>query len=107
MQLAADIKTLYSNKRVVLIHSRDRLLPKFGIRLHNYVAKKLIKMGVTVMLNEQPQLPTTPGRMSLNFTKNSSETFDLVVRSFPFGSSHTADSLSSFHVQARLRTRLC
>jgi NADH dehydrogenase FAD-containing subunit len=79
VQLAGDIKTFYEDKRVVLIHSRDQLLPNFGKRLHDYVVDKLVGIGVTVMLGERPQLPSAAGPMSLQFEDGGSEYFDLVV----------------------------
>lgn len=80
VQLGGDIKTYYGEKRVVLIHSRNQLLPSFGKRLHEHVVNKLTEMGVEVMLGERPQLPSTAGPMSLLFKDGASEYFDLVVR---------------------------
>jgi NADH dehydrogenase FAD-containing subunit len=61
VQLAGDIKTFYEDKHVVLIHSRERLLPNFGEVLHDYVVDAMARMGVTVMLGERPELPEGTG----------------------------------------------
>jgi pyruvate/2-oxoglutarate dehydrogenase complex dihydrolipoamide dehydrogenase (E3) component len=82
VQLAADIQTFYEDKRVVLLHSRSQLLPSFGKRLHEYVVGKLTELGVKVILEERPQLPSAPEAMSLQFKDSKSENFDLVVSHF-------------------------
>lgn len=82
VQLAGDIKTLLPEKRVVLVHSRDQLLPNFGVKLHDYVIEKLKVMGVEVVLEERPVLPettTTWEPTTLEFKNGKKEQFDLVV----------------------------
>ena len=79
VQLAGDIKTFYEDKHVVLIHSRQRLLPNFGKVLHDYVIDAMVRMGVTVMLDERPRLPDGTGPLTLQFKDGKSEQFDLVV----------------------------
>ena len=79
VQLAGDIKTFYEDKRVVLIHSRNQLLPNFGKRLHEFVVSKLVEAGVTIVLDERPLLPKETGVVSLQFKDGRSEQFDLVV----------------------------
>jgi pyruvate/2-oxoglutarate dehydrogenase complex dihydrolipoamide dehydrogenase (E3) component len=41
MQLSADIKSFNPDKKVMLIHSREQLLPNFRKRSHEYVVGKL------------------------------------------------------------------
>jgi NADH dehydrogenase FAD-containing subunit len=77
IELASDIKDFYPEKSVVLLHSRDRLLPSFGERLHQYVAKKLHEMGVEIWLNERPQI--VEGSHTLKLKQGKEETFDLIV----------------------------
>ena len=55
------------NKRVVLIHSRSELLPSFRKRLHEYVISNLAELGVKIILEERPQLPSVAETMSLQF----------------------------------------
>ena len=81
VELASDIKDFYQEKSVVLLHSRDRLLPSFGERLHQYVTKRLGEMGVEVWLNERPQI--VEGSHTLKLKRGKEETFDLIV-SRPF-----------------------
>ncbi|USP79297.1 uncharacterized protein yc1106_06571 [Curvularia clavata] len=77
VELASDIKDFYPEKSVVLLHSRDRLLPSFGERLHEYVMKRLGDMGVEVWLNERPQI--VDGSHTLKLKHGKEETFDLII----------------------------
>ena len=86
IELASDIKDVYPEKSVVLLHSRDRLLPSFGERLHEYVTKRLGEMGVEIWFNERPQI--VEGSRTLKLKGGKEETFDLIV-SRPFGSECT------------------
>lgn len=79
VQLAGDIKTFYEDKRVVLVHSREQLLPNFGKGLHDYVVDKMLKMDVDVRLGERPKLMNDAGPMRLEFKDGGSEEFHLVV----------------------------
>ena len=85
VQLAADIKSYFPKKEVTLIHSRDRLLGRFGVRLHNIAFEQLRKLGVDVVLNERPKIPKTSSsfvasQVSIPLGSGHLETFDLVVR---------------------------
>lgn len=53
VELAADAKTHYAEKNVILVHSRKTLLNKFGERLHGAALEALEKMGVRVILGER------------------------------------------------------
>ncbi|RDL38720.1 FAD protein [Venustampulla echinocandica] len=81
VQLAGDIKSFYPDKHVVLIHSRDQLLPSFGVRLHKYVVDKLQDLGVELMLGERPAIPSTGDGTGtdLVFPDGRKETFDVIV----------------------------
>ncbi|PMD35352.1 FAD/NAD(P)-binding domain-containing protein [Hyaloscypha variabilis F] len=83
VQLSADVKSFYPDKKVVLIHSRGQLLSNFGVRLHEYVVGKLAALGVDVLLGERP---ATPGdgkweSAELILKDGRSELFDLVIPS--------------------------
>lgn len=82
VELASDIKDFHPEKSVVLLHSRDRLLPSFGERLHQYVTKRFDEMGVEVWLNERPQV--LEGSHTLKLKRGGEETFDLIV-GYPLG----------------------
>ncbi|KAE9380356.1 putative amid-like NADH oxidoreductase [Stipitochalara longipes BDJ] len=81
VQLSADIKSFYADKKVVLIHSREQLLSSFGVRLHEHVVGKLAALGVEVLLGERPPVPGDGYWESaeLTFEDERSEMFDLVI----------------------------
>lgn len=56
VQIAGDVKSFYTEKKVTIIHSRERLLSNFGRKLHEYVLEKFEKLGVDVVLGERPGL---------------------------------------------------
>jgi NADH dehydrogenase FAD-containing subunit len=88
VQLAADIKSFYNKKEVVLVHSRERLLPTFGNgnALHEYIFEKLRTLRVKVILGERPVLAKRTGfsyDTDLLFKDGRREMFDLVVGKTP------------------------
>lgn len=88
VQIAGDIKSIYPEKNVSLIHSRSQLLPNFGHRLHEYVLEQMKIMGVNVILSERPQLPSKSGfkesSTTLQFKDGKRENFDLIVSTYLF-----------------------
>lgn len=81
VQLSADIRSFYPNKKVVLIHSREQLLPNFGDRLHKYVIGKLETLGVEVLFEARPVVPSDGNwdRAELTLKDGTTAMFDLVV----------------------------
>lgn len=85
VEVAADVKAFHPAKRVVLVHSRrDRLLPRFGPRLHAHVLAALERMGVEVVLGERPVVVGDGGGggggpARLRFGDGREEEFGLVV----------------------------
>jgi NADH dehydrogenase FAD-containing subunit len=81
VQLSADVKSFYGDKKVVLIHSRERLLSNFGERLHKFVVGKLGALGVDILLGERPVVPIDGKweNAELEFKDGRREMFDLVV----------------------------
>ncbi|KAH8656586.1 oxidoreductase [Tricladium varicosporioides] len=82
VQLAGDISTFHSKdgkseKEIVLVHSRDRLLSNFGERLGLYVEEKVRKLGIEVVLGERPVVGE--GREELIFGDGRRERFDLII----------------------------
>ncbi|AAW40966.1 hypothetical protein CNBA4820 [Cryptococcus deneoformans B-3501A] len=53
IQYATDLKDVYPEKKITLLHSRTRLLPIYPIKLHVTVMEALTKMGVDVVLGER------------------------------------------------------
>lgn len=85
VELAADVKSYCPSKKVVLVHSREKLLPRFGGRLHRHVLPALEKLGVEVVLGERPDIVgneawgASYGPAALRFRDGREETFGLVV----------------------------
>ena len=57
IQYATDIADLYPEKRITLIHSRERLLPYFEEKLHDIALARLQELGVDVILGDRVVLP--------------------------------------------------
>lgn len=55
VELAADAKDRYPDKTVTLVHSRDKLLNRFGPKIQAAAAKELERLGVQVVLGERVQ----------------------------------------------------
>ncbi|CAO1613769.1 unnamed protein product [Parajaminaea phylloscopi] len=53
VEFATDIKSVYPDKDVTLIHSRQRLLPNFDERVHDYAKARLEELGVNLVLGER------------------------------------------------------
>ncbi|KAK7434547.1 hypothetical protein VKT23_020156 [Stygiomarasmius scandens] len=53
IQFATDIADIHPNKSVTLLHSRERLLPKFDPDMHTEIHLALESLGVKVILSER------------------------------------------------------
>lgn len=53
VEFATDIKSVYPDKDVTLIHSRQRLLPNFDERIHTIAKARLEELGVKLVLGER------------------------------------------------------
>ncbi|KAG2106257.1 uncharacterized protein F5147DRAFT_701650 [Suillus discolor] len=53
IQFASDIAAIYPQKRVTLLHSRRRLLPKFDEAMHEEALQGLQELNVRVILGER------------------------------------------------------
>ncbi|KAG1792349.1 uncharacterized protein HD556DRAFT_567680 [Suillus plorans] len=53
IQFASDIAAIYPQKRVTLLHSRRRLLPKFDEAMHEEALQGLQELNVRVVLGER------------------------------------------------------
>ncbi|EAU83599.2 Fer8 [Coprinopsis cinerea okayama7 len=56
LEFATDIKAVYPDKKVTLLHSRQQLLPKFDEALHHEVRKTLESQEVELILGERLDL---------------------------------------------------
>lgn len=86
VEMAADIKSYFPEKKVTLVHSRAQLLPRFGKRLHDHASKALTDLGVELRLGERPTISShdendidSSGQSTLRFKDGHEEHFDLVV----------------------------
>ncbi|UNI19318.1 hypothetical protein JDV02_005509 [Purpureocillium takamizusanense] len=53
VEIATDAKHLYPKKNVILVHSRDAVMHRFGRGLQNSALEALQTLGVEVILNER------------------------------------------------------
>ena len=53
IQFASDIKERYPEKRVTLIHSRERFLPLYHPEIHDRIKEKLELLGVEMVFNDR------------------------------------------------------
>lgn len=56
--MATDIKELYPEKSVTLIHSRDAVMHNFHRNLHNIIASRCQELGVELQLGSRVKLPS-------------------------------------------------
>ncbi|TDL24336.1 FAD/NAD(P)-binding domain-containing protein [Rickenella mellea] len=62
IQFATDIAAVHPTKPVTLLHSRDRLLPRFDLPMHTTIMQALEDLRVDVILGSRLDLATTrPG----------------------------------------------
>ncbi|KAK1762978.1 FAD/NAD(P)-binding domain-containing protein [Phialemonium atrogriseum] len=107
VEIATDVKAFYPAKRVVLVHSRDRLLPRFGPRLHAHVLAALGRMGVEVVLGERPVVVGDggDGPARLRFEDGREEEFGLVIPCT--GQRPNSDIISEFSPDAISKETRC
>lgn len=102
VELATDIKSFHPEKDVTIIHSREKLLQRFGPRLHEHVVGKMREMGIHVRLGERPEVE----EKALLFPNGERQEYDLVVRVLFDASKQIANNkfFSSYHAPARPQT---
>ena len=87
VQMATDIKELYPEKSVTLVHSRANLMNKFNSALHDIIAERCRDLDIQMILGSRVKVPEqgypTDGR-------------DFIVE-LEDGSSIPADFAVSFH----------
>ena len=57
VQMATDIKELYPEKSVTLVHSRQHVMNKFDSRFHDLIAERCQELGITMALGARVKLP--------------------------------------------------
>lgn len=58
VQMAIDIKELYPNKSVTLIHSRPRVMNRFHSGLDEIIKERCRELGVNLKLGSRVKVPT-------------------------------------------------
>ncbi|OWZ57378.1 oxidoreductase [Cryptococcus neoformans c45] len=80
IEYASDLKDLYPEKKITLLHSRTRVMPLYPIELHMIIIEALTKMGVEVVLGERvvtwPDEPETLDGKTKYVTTDKSRTFE-------------------------------
>lgn len=84
--MATDIKELYPEKNVTLVHSRKHVMNRFHPALHEIIAERCRELGVKMRLGSRVKLPEggypTDGReFSVDVENGSSVTADFAVKS--------------------------
>ncbi|TKX25891.1 pyridine nucleotide-disulfide oxidoreductase-like protein 1 [Elsinoe australis] len=80
VEIAADIRSFYPGKKVTLVHSGQRILPRFGEELQQFAVEKLGKLGVEVVTGQRPKiLQGEVGKHRLQFKDGPVEEFDFVI----------------------------
>lgn len=57
VQMATDLKELYPDKKVTLVQSRDRVMPKFHPLFHDMIMQRFSELGVDVITNNRVVVP--------------------------------------------------
>ncbi|KAK4553488.1 vacuolar protein sorting/targeting protein PEP1 [Recurvomyces mirabilis] len=58
VQMATDIKELYPEKEVTLVHSRNQLMNTFDKQLHEIVKERCDELGIKLALGSRVRLPS-------------------------------------------------
>lgn len=53
VEVATDAKSLYPDKEVILVHSRDALMHRFGKRLQDAAKEEMLKLGGEIILGDR------------------------------------------------------
>jgi NADH dehydrogenase FAD-containing subunit len=57
VQMATDIKELYPDKSVVLVHSRKQVMNKFHHKLHDIIAERCVELGIDMRVGSRVKVP--------------------------------------------------
>lgn len=57
VQMATDLRELHPDKKVTLVQSRDRLMPRFHSQFHDIIAERFSELGVDLVLNNRVVIP--------------------------------------------------
>ncbi|KAE8166082.1 FAD/NAD(P)-binding domain-containing protein [Aspergillus tamarii] len=98
IEMVTEIRAKYPDKHLSLVHSKARLLPRFGPKLHSYVLDVLQRMDIDVILRERLVLPVEKqglmGESEISLSTGETRTWDLIIRCT--GLRPQSDMLASF-----------
>ncbi|KAK9893448.1 FAD/NAD(P)-binding domain-containing protein [Cystobasidium minutum MCA 4210] len=57
VQYATDIADLYKDKKITLVHSRERLLPHFEEEVHKRAVERMRELGIEMILGDRMIMP--------------------------------------------------
>jgi NADH dehydrogenase FAD-containing subunit len=57
VQMATDIKEVFPEKNVTLVHSREQIMNKFHPKLHEIVSSRCEELGIGMALGQRVKLP--------------------------------------------------
>lgn len=98
--MATDIKELYPEKTVTLVHSRPYLMNAFHPRLHEVIMERAAELGIDVVLNDRVKVPPggypeDAGRFDVTLTSGRSIPTDFAVSAAHAGAHLSSPSLTS------------
>lgn len=84
VQIATDIKELYPNKSVTLVHSRSSLMNRFHPKLDQIIKERCEELGVNLKLGSRVKVPpkgyaNDGSRFSVDLQDGSTISADLAV----------------------------
>lgn len=84
IQMATDIKELYPGKDVTLIHSRDKVMPKFHPALHDLIQTRFDELGIHLILNNRVTIPSgnesQDGKVALQLADGRTVAADMLIQ---------------------------
>ncbi|WOO85719.1 Fe-regulated protein 8 [Vanrija pseudolonga] len=57
IQMAADLKEKFPEKQVTLVHSRDKVMPRFHPQFHDLIQERFTELGIRLITNSRVVFP--------------------------------------------------
>lgn len=57
IQMAADLKEKFPSKQVTLVHSRDKVMPRFHSQFHDLIQERFTELGIRLITNSRVVFP--------------------------------------------------
>ncbi|TXT04936.1 hypothetical protein VHUM_04019 [Vanrija humicola] len=57
IQMATDLKELYPDKDITLVHSRDKVMPRFDAKFHDIIEERFNELGIRLITNSRVVIP--------------------------------------------------